>query len=101
MTIRRYTVKRITVDYYSITEEELIETRKGTRWEFIAGYGNPYPSDLPEQAQPKNPRRSIRKDGQSYYFYACVYSFPHPAFMGKGWVDAQGDEIPDKPYFYY
>jgi hypothetical protein len=99
MSIRRYTVTRIGVDYYTIQEDELtIKSRvkrvngdftyqEYTAWEFVCSAGGQWPEyDIPEQAQRKNPRTPLHKNGDSYTFYACVEYFPEPRLMGK-WKD--------------
>lgn len=98
--IRKYTVKRIDVDYYTVSEEELITSIKAyrdtdgdfkyrvyTKWDFICSSGGQWPEyDIPQQAQKRNPRIALRKNGDSYTFYACVYHFPEPRLIGK-WED--------------
>lgn len=85
--INRYTVKRIAVDYYTIDQHELMVTPKGIKWDFVSSIGDNWPEyHLPEQAQARNPRQLLKKDGEKYTFYACVYYFPEPRLMGK-WKD--------------
>lgn len=101
MSIRRYTVTRIDVDYYTVREEELIVRRKVTfneygniiaekskaQWDFICSYGGQWPEDgIPDEAKDNNPRITLRKNDDYYVFYACVYHFPDPRLMGK-WKD--------------
>jgi hypothetical protein len=110
MSIRRYTVTRIDVDYYTVQEDELTPKLRVKRdhngefyykdymaWEFVCSYGGQWTEDcIPEEAKNRNPRTLLRKNEQSYTFYACVYHFPHPRLMGKfedytsayGWEDA-------------
>lgn len=96
MSIRRYTVTRIDVDYYQIREEELviksrarIENGEIVRsdfkaWDFICSYGDNFPEYwIPEQAQKRNPRTLLRRNEETYTFYACVYHFPEPRLVGK------------------
>jgi len=90
--IQKFTVKRHAIDFYSICIQELVDGR----WEHIGGPSGQWPEyDITPQAQKRNPRKELRKDGQSYTFYACVYSFAHPAHIGKGWVNSQDEEQPD------
>ena len=104
MSIRRYTVKRIDVDYYTVSEEELVigsrvyvdrlgfpvRVEDVIKWDWICSSGGQWAEqDIPQQAQQawkRSPRTPLRKDGQSYTFYACVYWFPEPRLMGK-WKD--------------
>lgn len=92
--IRKYKVKRDAVDYYSITEYEL----NNGRWELLGGTGGQWPY-LNHKANISDPHKPLRKDGQSYTFFACVWDYINPALIGKGWYNSQGEEIPDKPYF--
>lgn len=98
--IRRYTVTRIDVDYYTVREEELTVALRVKRdvngdfvyteflkWDFICSSGGQWPDyDIPEEAQKHNPRTALRKNDDSYTFYACVYHFPEPRLIGK-WND--------------
>lgn len=95
MTILRVTVRRIAVNFYDESVDELIETRKGTRWERVYSTTCDYPDHSPAIMK-RHPRKSCRKDGQSYSFYAIEARFPDPRLMGKGFIDCQGDELPDR-----
>ena len=95
--ITKFTVTRIDVDYYTIQEQDLIETRTGTKWEQVTrSWGGQWPEyEIPEPAQKRNPRTALRNNGDSYSFVACMYDFPEPRLMGKfadytsayGWED--------------
>jgi hypothetical protein len=82
--IRKYTVRRIDVDYYTISEDELTVTSHGIKWDRICSYGDQFPEyHIPDQAQKRNPRKALRKDDDEYTFYACVDYFPEPRLIGK------------------
>lgn len=85
--IRRMTLKKVAYDIL-VTEEQLIDGK----WEFVFGYNNPRFEDLPGAAQKRHPRKRLH-DGDSYSFYFITSDdFPHPAHIGRGWVNPQGEQ---------
>ena len=77
MALNRYTVKRHRVDFYSIYEDRYV----AGKWQPSGSWASCWPeSDLPKMAQKRNPKKALRKDGQSYTFYACVWHYPNPAY---------------------
>lgn len=87
MSIRKYIETRIDVDYYTIAEYELTENRNSYTWEFVSSIGDRFPSKhLCDQARRKAPFTSMRNNGDTRTFYACVYYFPQPRLAGK-WKD--------------
>ena len=99
MTIHKMVIKRVAPDYYTFTDYELIETRKGAKWESGRSWAEPRAIDLPPECFSHNnkPFTSISKDGESRVIYFITCEFPNPAFIGRGWINPQGDEIPDRP----
>lgn len=95
--LKKLVLTKVAEDYYSLSEYEY----NGRQWELVGGYGEPRFYDLPDYIQKRHPRRAIRKVGDSYTFYACQCTFPHPAYMGKGWINSQGEELPDRNRLMY